>query len=659
VTEEPPSASALGHRFAGRRLLYSSALLLLLSLVVWGGWQLSVADEEEDVVHFTQVWEHAQSMAVLPGPRQGGMEPRVPPPLPSDTQAWLPTTLPAHTLGGVDPDGPIDNLVLPVTLWWYRLRYVVPPGMEGPLAIYIPRVVGAAVQVVSLESGRWLVRWDGTEQRQDQWNRPVLVQLGDAGPQGRVVDVAIRLTRQTNGPHSLTDISIGPLLTLEHRAQARILLQLVAPQVSSLTFASLGLVALLYWLGRRRDHSYLLFTLTAVAWTLRNLHYYVSTPLSEPAKAWFWWVSNASLSWVVVLIYLFAMRFHSRRFARVEWLLVGFVSIVSVLTVPPLWAASVNVLGLHLLNTVVALVSLMWLSWAAWREGGHELRIVTFALWVTALAGFHDVLLAQGVVPLESVYLLPLATMVIFLAFLQAAQLRYSHAIWHVEHANAMLEHRLAEREAQLRTNHERLRGVEREQALLLERQRLMRDMHDGLGSTLMSTLVLVEQGKLEGQAVAELLRECVDDLRLVIDSLEPIDHDLVTLLAALRHRLGRRLESAGLLLHWDVEDLPPLPWLHPPDALQILRLVQEVLTNILKHARAQQVFISLSLHGPQVWVRIRDDGVGFEPHLVTWGRGLRHLAQRAERLGGQVEVLSHLGQGTEVRLSLPLERSS
>src|SRR5262249_40218794 len=180
-----------------------------------------------------------------------------------------------------------------------------------------------------------------------------------------------------------------------------------------------------------------------------------------------------------------------------------------------------------------------------------------------------------------------------------------------------------------------RLREVEREQALLIERQRLMRDMHDGLGSTLMSSLVLAEQGKLQQDAVATLLRECVDDLRLVIDSLEPIEHDLVTLLASLRHRLGRRLEAAGLTMRWEVDDLPPLPWLNPPDALQVLRIVQEVLTNVLKHAEARTVRISTGRNGDHVQVQIEDDGHGFEAASPNGGRGLRHPLQPAARLRG------------------------
>jgi signal transduction histidine kinase len=159
-----------------------------------------------------------------------------------------------------------------------------------------------------------------------------------------------------------------------------------------------------------------------------------------------------------------------------------------------------------------------------------------------------------------------------------------------------------------------------------------------------------------------------VDDLRLVVDSLEPIEHDLILLLASLRHRLGRRLEAAGLSLIWQVEDIPPLPWLEPPDALHLLRFVQEVLTNVLKHAQARQLVFRVSQEVPEpgvefeksVRILIRDDGQGMpEGGAARGGRGLLNLQERARRLGGRL-VVSSLGpgKGVEVCLWLPLERA-
>lgn len=84
-----------------------------------------------------------------------------------------------------------------------------------------------------------------------------------------------------------------------------------------------------------------------------------------------------------------------------------------------------------------------------------------------------------------------------------------------------------------------------------------MRDMHDGVGSTLVSTLALVERGNSTPEVVASTLREAVDELKLTIDSLDDSDHDLVTLLATLRYRLTPRLERAGLTVDWRVEEVP------------------------------------------------------------------------------------------------------
>ena len=547
----------------------------------------------------------------------------------------------------------------PLVVDWLRVDHEVPPGSQGPLALYVPRVVGAAVQVIAHDGRQWRLRWDGTDQWREQWNRPVLVDLGPSPPPGQRLTLAIGLIHYDGAETRTARIWVGQRADLAERASWRQALQLVGPPVGSLTFLSLGGFALLFWLGRRRERAYLLFFLSSLVWALRNLHYYAALPEDPVAYDWFWWMTNASLSWVMVLVYLFALRFDARRARWLERGLVAFVLGMSVLAMPVGWSPVRTLAVLHAINALVGVVVLARLSWLAWRGGGREFRLITAALWVTEVLGVHDLLLVAGQVSPESLYLLPYASFLLFLAFLYAVQQRYTLAISEVELVNSRLEERLAEREADLERNHGRLRLVEREQALLLERQRLMRDMHDGLGSTLMSSLVLAEQGRLQGPEVAALLRECVDDLRLVIDSLEPIDHDLLTLLASLRHRLGGRLERAGLAMDWEVQDLPPLPWLQPPDALQVLRIMQEVMSNVLRHAGARRIRVVTRALPTQVEVEVADDGCGFDAQQPSTGRGLRHLVQRAGRLGGSVQIDSAAGRGTRVTLVLPLERAA
>jgi signal transduction histidine kinase len=208
-----------------------------------------------------------------------------------------------------------------------------------------------------------------------------------------------------------------------------------------------------------------------------------------------------------------------------------------------------------------------------------------------------------------------------------------------------------------LQQQQQKLMAVERERTLLLERQRLMRDMHDGLGSTLASSLAAAERGLIAPAEVAELLRDCVDDLRAVIDSLEPIEHDLVALLAMLRFRLGRRLDAAGMALDWRMGDLPPLDWLGASEALQVMRIVQEALANAVKHAQATRVRVEADVCDGAVQVDISDDGCGFDPAARHEGRGLRLLLQRAQLLGGHIAVTSQVGKGTRITLRLPQQR--
>ena len=222
-----------------------------------------------------------------------------------------------------------------------------------------------------------------------------------------------------------------------------------------------------------------------------------------------------------------------------------------------------------------------------------------------------------------------------------------------------MARHAASDLAEELRRHQQQLLKVERENALLLERQRLMHDMHDGLGSVLLSTLAAIEHRKMPQQAVADALRSCVEDLRLVIDSLEPMEHDLVTLLATIRYRLGQRLDAAGLALEWDVHELPPLPWLESSDALHVLRLVQEALANILKHAQASRVRVATRDLGNTVEIHIEDNGRGFDRDTVTLGRGLSSQWRRTQQLGGELRINGAPGKGTSLTLILPVIRTT
>ncbi|HBQ16452.1 MAG TPA: histidine kinase, partial [Myxococcales bacterium] len=142
-------------------------------------------------------------------------------------------------------------------------------------------------------------------------------------------------------------------------------------------------------------------------------------------------------------------------------------------------------------------------------------------------------------------------------------------------------------------------------------------------------------------------VRRFIDRLREP-RALPPLARSLEELIAPLRERSGLALSTA-------VELEQPLPAL---EREAIYRLVQEALTNVFKHAEASEVRVSVRGDEGGVMAEVLDDGRGFDPEATPSGWGLRGLRERAEALGGELDVQSGAG-GTAVRLRVPLEAAS
>jgi signal transduction histidine kinase len=537
---------------------------------------------------------------------------------------------------------------------WYRVRYDVPAGWKADdqMMIYSPRVLGVAWaarvndQIVSDNLDDWRMTW----------NRPVAVRLGSAHfHPGDRLDIAVEIAYEPQLGHALAHLSVGPANALAQRLAIREFLQFIMPVACSVTLLAMGVFFLLFWWSRRAERTHLFLALSCIAWCVCNLQYVLPRRDDPLLNAWYSAVAGPSITWVMWLIYLFVLQLDARFSRVIAIVMPPFVLIMSILALPIVPLNENMGTFYQGTNLTVAALIAARIGWMAIRGGSFELRIIAAALAVTIGAGAHDLGLLAQRIDHEGIYLLPYCSMLLFGSFLFAVQRRYVHAINEYDLLSSSLAQRLSERERELHANHARLLELERAQTLAAERHRLMHDMHDGLGSALTTSLAMLEQGNVDAAELKSLLLDSVDDLRAVIDSLEPLDGDLTSVLATLRFRLGKRLELAGIALEWDMQDLPALSWLGPPQALQLMRIVQEVLTNVLKHARATRMQISARCSGLFIEVCVTDNGCGFDAATTPTGRGLRHLAQRAASLNGSVIVESRPGSGTTVRLLLPI----
>jgi len=351
---------------------------------------------------------------------------------------------------------------------------------------------------------------------------------------------------------------------------------------------------------------------------------------------------------------MFILRFIDERrplFEHLLWFYVAVSALAVVIGGMERYYATVVFVGSIALSLFVVYIAILARSW--WNTRKAESVLVLAVLLVDVVLGAYDFAIFSGIAPYESIFVTPYASALASVFIGGILVNRFLRNLNGYEKLTAELESRVEQKHAELEDNYRRMQLLERQSAAVEERQRIMRDMYDGLGAQLISTLSLVEHGDLPKQEVAAVLRECLDDLRLTIDSLASTENDLLTVLGNFRYRLEPRLNSHGIQLEWQVRDLPSLDCLTPQNVLHVLRILQEAFTNILKHAHASKVTVETGVapSSTQVYVSVSDNGVGL--NSGHQGHGLANMRRRAQAIGGSIDI-GTVATGTMIRLCLP-----
>lgn len=566
-----------------------------------------------------------------------------------------------------------DGATSPVTLPHFtssRYSLADPPLYTGAFtfrradaasgwSVFLPRfsnAVEVAVNgVVVLDSRR-----DANANRPDR-NTPEIGMIPASLLHDGSNDLTVRLFVWGPLKGFLDTIYVGPDAALRPAFETRTLLFVTLPVVFSAWQSILAVILAIMWLMRRHEPVY---GVLAVAMVLGVVQAFVPPPAPPATPSRLAAVLLASAPTESALIVVFSVLFFGWRSPRYGALLFApglIVFVVGLIAGPPLPRILFLMLGIPTVGLCLLLMACVTAAAVVRRQDAASFTIgcaatIVLTCWV------HDMLSVFEIMPNERTFLSRLSYSAMLVAIGAGLTWRFARALNQVDSFAGQLIARVREAEERLKASFAREEARARAAALANERTRLMRDLHDGLGGQLISIVALSERGQ-EGATITDAARAALKDLRLVIDSMDDIGGDLMLALGSWRERAAMQLRPHDIALDWRVatpQGLPLHPELRPWHVIQIVRILDEAVTNAVKHAAARHIAVTIETHddgqGPYGVISIADDGKGFalaDEGMSQTARGLRNMRSRAARCGALLDLTSD-ASGVRVRLQLP-----
>ena len=541
---------------------------------------------------------------------------------------------------------------------WYRAYQPIDQPGEQLWSIYLPAVThNAAVYI----NGTWVGQGGAFgDQVSRHHNEPLLFSFSADQLVKGINRIDIRVEASSYLQGMLGAFYLAPQDILKPAYQFKYFVRITVAQWMTAAVYGLALMVFAFWLARPQDSIYGLFALELFFWSTHNLNLFV-TEIPVPAILWEA-MTMSTWGWTVVVMIFFNHRYVKDGNNTVEKFLKVFAvmglglfllpSIEDILIIGyGIWDVFLVVFGSY------ALIHLLRVYLKRGESDVYWMMVVGLPILVF---GLHDIMVLNQLIDQQQGLIVQYSVMPAVILFSWFLVRRFVESINRAESLAANLEIRVEQKTEELKTQYGALQVLQKQQVLSEERERIMRDMHDGIGGQLLSVLAYLHD--YSGDAFDHIRRKVqgsVTDLRFVIDSLDPLHNELPVLLGMLRSHLQDQLDSAGIELEWAVEELPELPELTPGHSLHLMRIVQEAITNAIKHSNSKKMRIAAAVsdNNADIVIDVIDFAGGSRKPIETsrnGGQGIDNMKHRAEQIGGELSVDIN-EQGCRVRLRLQL----
>lgn len=422
----------------------------------------------------------------------------------------------------------------------------------------------------------------------------------------------------------------------------------------------LGLTGLFIWLFRRKEDAFGWFALTSLFWILFISNILMTKPLPFTDTLLTSRLNIIFLLGYVSCLCLFSWRFAKQRYQRTEYILFGIsICLAILLLVVPLQYLKNTLLFCFIYSALVFFSNCLYFQWLAYKNRSAEIFMLAAVFIIFIVICLHDVVIYQA--NIHAFLWLPFAAPVTSLAISCILAWRIAQNINQVELFNKKLSKTVETITLDLEQSLSKKYQLEANNMRLQERLNLAHELHDGLGGSISRSMILLDLNdnidKAQMMSILKLLR---NDLRQVIDSGSSfgskVPDNPVLWAAPVRHRFVQIFEEMDIHSTWQM----PTAWKNTPSMIQSLtlaRVAEEALNNIVKHSQATEVKVTLYENEQACLIlEIQDNGVGFDAASVQQGFhvGLHSMQVRVQRLGGDFEMLSTVGE-TIIRTSIQL----
>ena len=544
---------------------------------------------------------------------------------------------------------------------WYKITWqyhCANNQYNHPFAVLIERITLAGVVYNNNE----LIWRDKSliEPLSRSWNMPRYWVLPSSSLKQGKNEILVRVVGLQSQHSGLGHIQIGNVENITNQHGQAVFENRTLYAINLLIACILGMICFLIWIFRRQEVAFGWFAFSCIFWALFIANMIITTPFPFNDSLT---LSRFNLVFLLCYTYtfcLFVWRFSNAKFRIMERILAVFTILLSILLIFIPDHHILTVLNISFLSScIIFILNCLFTQWIAYKKQKFDVYLLAAVFLTFIIIIIHDLVLIMTQ-NLTALMWTPFSAPITSVAISIILALRISKNMHRIETFNETLKDTVEAVTFDLEQSLDKKYQLEIDNMRLQERLNLSHELHDGLGGSLVRSMILLDHSeKVEKSQVMSMFKLLRNDLRQVIDTGSSIGVKIPTSpvlwVAPLRHRFVQLFEEMDIESTWIFAN----HWNITPIALHCLtlsRVAEEALTNIIKHSQATDVEVSLTQDAQyRIILEIRDNGIGFVADSVQEGLhvGLQSMQVRVKRIGGDFHISSETGL-TVIRAIVP-----